>query len=378
MKRYLTIIIIMLACMAVLTACTNPALDNPGTDHKVVQEEKGESGAPDSLTDADIEAAMIRRIAGDGSLGDSRGGTSGHWEYTITDQGFAVLRKYVGNDTEVVVPATLDGRPVLAINSAFYGNQTVRSIVMEEGIAIVDGMSFSGCTALETLVVPKSVVYFRPSALDETPWYGRQFENEEFVVLGSVLMKVQVDCRQSGITLDIPDGVATTASFCGPDYWGGEGLRVNFPASLRYIEGNSLTWLEAAAEWTLPDGVVAIGNHAIGLDKSVESFDFPRSLLAFQASAISSTDIKRITLYDGVTSIPDYAFAEHPYLEEVTIPASVTEIGESLFYYGQQFGGYTIRVDKYPQPVIKGEPGSCAEDWARENPEFCGGFQGIG
>lgn len=65
-------------------------------------------------------------------------------------------------------------------------------------------------------------------------------------------------------------------------------------------------------------------------------------------------ELRSITLPDTLEYIDEYAFGDCPYLKEISIPASVTYIADNAFEGDEGL-------------VIDAEPGSYAEQWAKEN-----------
>lgn len=69
----------------------------------------------------------------------------------------AVIEKYTGTATNIVVPGTYAGKPVVITRNSFSGNTAIISITLGEGITEIDVSSFEGCTSLRTIVIPKSI-----------------------------------------------------------------------------------------------------------------------------------------------------------------------------------------------------------------------------
>lgn len=67
--------------------------------------------------------------------------------------------KYVGSDTEVQLPTTHKGKPVVSVDGAFAGNTTVTKVTIPEGYQFIGERSFSNCTALVEVEIPESVMY---------------------------------------------------------------------------------------------------------------------------------------------------------------------------------------------------------------------------
>ena len=85
--------------------------------------------------------------------------------------------------------------------------------------------------------------------------------------------------------------------------------------------------------FTVPDGVTAIGDYAFQNSARLKKVTTPRGVTRIgYASFYGCGGLESVTLSDGVTGIGDFAFYDCGSLESVSIPASVTEIGYAAFY----------------------------------------------
>ena len=64
-----------------------------------------------------------------------------------------VLEKYKGKDSRVAVP---DG--VVSVGPAFENHQTVKAVVLPEGVASIGGLAFKNCVSLNHLSLPQSLI----------------------------------------------------------------------------------------------------------------------------------------------------------------------------------------------------------------------------
>lgn len=81
-----------------------------------------------------------------------------NFRYSFVD-GYVVIDKYIGSDTDVVIPSEIEGKPVKVIGeSAFIASTVkVKSIVFADSIEVLESNACLGLTTLETVVFGKSL-----------------------------------------------------------------------------------------------------------------------------------------------------------------------------------------------------------------------------
>lgn len=82
--------------------------------------------------------------------------TSGYWTYSVSsDQ--VTISDYIGNESHVVIPATLEGKPVVAIGkAAFSENPSVQSITIPASVTSIGAMAFAGANNLNMVIAKGS------------------------------------------------------------------------------------------------------------------------------------------------------------------------------------------------------------------------------
>lgn len=79
------------------------------------------------------------------------------FEYANYEQGVQIV-KYLGADSIVSIPASVNEQKVLAIGiNAFRNNDHIKKLTIPEGIKNIDDFAFSGCRYLETVSLPNSL-----------------------------------------------------------------------------------------------------------------------------------------------------------------------------------------------------------------------------
>ena len=196
---------------------------------------------------------------------------SGNWRYRVRSDGNLEIAKWNGKESELVIPETIDGKKVVAIGDrAFWGCYSLTSIKIPDSVTSIGGNPFVGCDAL------------------------------------------QIDISPDHPTIALIDN----ALFYKP-------------------EKRLVTYLESskAETYTIPQGILSIGDAAFGLCDSLTSITIPDSVTSIGDAAFGLCDsLTSITIPDSVTSIGDYAFYRCRNLTSVTIPGSVTSIGDDAFF----------------------------------------------
>lgn len=120
---------------------------------------------------------------------------------------------------------------------------------------------------------------------------------------------------------------------------------ITIPDSVRFIGNTAFGSTRGLKK--LPSKLEAIGYKAFAYSDLGESFTIPGSVHSFDEFAFYATSLKRVIIQPGITEIPGGTFAAFSsaspgYLEEVTIPNTVTTIGSSAFWHQTNLTDITI------------------------------------
>lgn len=75
--------------------------------------------------------------------------------FTDNKSGKYVITGYTGTATEIFIPATYSGKPVI-LGNALVGNTSITSVVIADGVTVQAG-AFSGCTKLANVILPSDM-----------------------------------------------------------------------------------------------------------------------------------------------------------------------------------------------------------------------------
>ncbi len=87
---------------------------------------------------------------------DEELGSRSGFTYTLSN-GLATVTGYGGEDTQLVIPASIDGHRVSAIADGAFENSSVKSVIVSDGIETIGWFAFNGCVSLRSVTLPSSV-----------------------------------------------------------------------------------------------------------------------------------------------------------------------------------------------------------------------------
>ena len=77
------------------------------------------------------------------------------FRYKISKAGTVKISAYISSETEVVIPAQIEGCPVIGFNKdVFRNNHKITSVTWPSSIPIIPKEMFYGCTELKSILIP--------------------------------------------------------------------------------------------------------------------------------------------------------------------------------------------------------------------------------
>lgn len=259
--------------------------------------------------------------------------TSGYWTYSISsDQ--VTISEYVGNESHVVIPATLEGKPVVAIAAAaFSDNSGVQSITIPASVTKIGAMAFAGADNLNTVIAKGS----NPASLGKNVFSSSSMISNIYVPADAVDAYKNSWSNYSSYIKADPAGITFR------DNMGMNGLsyRVNddYTATLIGYDGGSSN--------------LEINSNAYYYDNNSQNYSF--KVIEIADGALDTCSVERVSIPSSIKKIGSKVF-NGASLKEVFVgnrydPSDPCEIADDAFPTGSNYKIYvpSEKVSVYQQ-----------------------------
>ena len=203
---------------------------------------------------------------------------------------------------------------------------SVKKVVIEDGVTSIGNSAFFYCTSLTSITIPNSVTSIEPYAFYNCNSLTSITIPNSVTSIGNFAFS---DCS-SLTSITIPDSVTSIGNYA---FAYCEGLTsITIPDSVTSIGAYAFSYCSSLTSITIPDSVTSIGNGAFDNCSSLTSITISDRVTSIKPYAFSyCSSLTSITIPNSVTSIENFAFSKCSSLTNITIPDSVTSIGSSAF-----------------------------------------------
>ena len=248
------------------------------------------------------------------------------------------IESYSGKSEKVVVPASIGGIPVTAIEGmAFSGFKNIEHVILPEGLTSIGWDAFEDCTALTSIDLPESLTSIEFGAFKEC----KQLANINWPQnLASIDFEAFKNCEQL-TNIILPQNLT---SIGGSAFEGCTALAsISLPEKLTSIEYDAFKNCAQLTNINLPKGLVDIaGSSFAGCSKLTEfTVDESNPVFTVADGVLFDKAMTTLILYppgkkgeytipDGVISVDSNAFDGCGEFTRIHIPQSLIGNGYSL------------------------------------------------
>ncbi len=251
----------------------------------------------------------------------------GDFEYEESWYGTVEITGYHGTDSEVVIPAELDGKEVNSIGRCVfgYGNSTVNSVIIPDSVTTIRNYAFNNCISLRSVTLPDSITMIDSGVF----WDCINLESITLPDGITCIMDYAFENCSSLSSVIIPDSVTEI----GMSFQDCSSLKsIVLPDSITMIDGPAFRGCSALESITLPKSITNIHWYLFEDCSSLKSITIPDSVTSIEGEAFKNcSSLSSIIIPDGVTSIGEGAFENCSSLSSIIIPDGVTNIEDHTF-----------------------------------------------
>lgn len=291
-------------------------------------------------------------------------------QYEISE-GEITITGYTGSAAEVIIPETIEDCPVTGIGfGAFWGCSSLTNVTISDSVTYVEQEAFSECTGLTSVTIGKSIQWIGPDAFSccdkltsvyisdvaawcniNFGWYtgnplyyaGKLYLNGKLVTdlvipdgVTTIDANTFINCSDLR-SVSIPESITCVGRAGGYAFRDGNNLKYNIYENGKYL-GNSDNPYLVFVESTSTD-ITACQLH-------------PNTKVIGAYAFSNCTNLKDITIPNGVITIGDFSFASCRSLNSITIPFKVANIGYNAFGYCSslteiRFEGFAPKMEEY-------------------------------
>ena len=299
------------------------------------------------------------------------------FEYEETEDGVAI-KLYRGDDNIVVVPDSINGKPVVEISAHSFSGTALRAVYIPDSVKTIGKESFDDCNGLSTLRLPVLGDGGDNAFLGYI--FGASAPDENAVTVPPSLDMLILGENTTEIAADAFLGCKTLSAVVLPD-------SVKSIGAAAFYECADLVYL------SLGSGIEDIGEYAFAYCRALYSVDISMADTVgngalFNCSALNnvklmtsdneflgrifgaekpeynadfvSESLRCVEIADGSKIIPDRMFSSCKYITEVILPKSLETIGIRAFYACRSLG----KIEMHSVKTVSDDAFFCCDNLA--------------
>ncbi len=231
----------------------------------------------------------------------------------------AIITKYTGKETKVIIPETLEGIPVTSIaGNAFEGNENLTYVKLPSTLISISGNAFNLCSSLTAFDIDSANTTF---AVVDGVLYRKDTDTES-ATYGEI-KSLSVFPAGKGGHFTIPYGIEAVGAYAFDHCY--NLTSVDMYNTVTTINANAFSYCWNLESIRLSDNLTTLGQKALAHCDSLTKIDLPSKLNSIGADAVLGTidsDNNKVYFFvDGISCTKDsYA---HKYLIDQALPQSI-------------------------------------------------------
>lgn len=282
--------------------------------------------------------AVLDTVDYDNAAEISTKSQDGLYLYVVLEDGTAGITGYLGDETALVIPSVLDDLPVTAIGAYAFEYAALTSVVIPEGVTVIDRKAFAAASALKEITLPSTL-----REIGEEAFIGCALEKVTLPEGVETLGERAFACCGQLKTITLPNTLRRMGYgvFAECDaLWG-----LTLPASLTEIDGNPIPAIPLSRHFfanslriapdnpvlRIEDQMLLAGDKLICAARDLREVTVPEGITTIVRGAFYAAQVEKVTLPEGLMEIQQEAFYDCFALRSISLPGSLQSIGASAF-----------------------------------------------
>lgn len=241
--------------------------------------------------------------------------------------GGVTIINYNGKNTELNIPESLDGKPVIGIEASAFRKKDIVNIELPKYLKEIKDSAFVDCSQLRTAVIPENVEVIAPGSN----------ENEGiFKGCNRVILFGMKDSNAEAYAIEkrIPFVNETTILEKGYYYESND-------------DGVKIIFADNPEQKSVPQvlngkKVIAIGDRAFYEDNTLETIVLSNVKTIGNRAFEACKNVKTLQLNEQLISIGEWAFSYCPTIPSAEVPNSTKSMGTGAFAYCEGMTSVTL------------------------------------
>ena len=223
--------------------------------------------------------------------------------YSLSNDSVELLR-YVGKQSDLVIPTVIEGVDVIAIKDYCFENcLSLKTLVLPDQVKSLGEGAFNRCLNLESVTLSAKIHVLRDHTFANCV-------NLKAIIIPFGIQKIEKECFRDNFSL----------------------RHIEIPGSINRIEEGTFASAHNLESVTLELGVVEIGPVAFYNCSNLRSVILPDSVEVLKRGCFAEcSNMTKLILPKNLESIEELAFKHCTSLEEINLPENVLTVNESAF-----------------------------------------------
>ena len=296
----------------------------------------------DNVTYTYVEATNTLTISGRGAMTNCTDPYCFPWisyglKTVIIENGVTSIGSYAFGYHSSLIDVTIPNSVTSIGEGAFDSCRGLTSVTIPNSVTSIGNYAFSGCSGLTSVTIPNSVTSIGKSAFSGCRGLTSVDIPNSVTSIGDGAFD---ECYGLS-SISIPNSVTCIGSFA----FGRTDWYINQPDGLLYLDNWLLGWkgTKPSGEVVIKEGTKGIADRLFYGCNFLTSVTIPNSVTCIGNFAFyECSDLTSITIPNSVTRIGDYAFDNCRSLSSIIIPNSVASIGNWAFKGCSNLSSVTI------------------------------------